>query len=90
MGNANTPPSATRRSEKQPCPNHPNEPKLGYLEAHADADRRIKRREQQWRCGRCGLWVWAEFMVDMSGAMTESWWRRLERDRKRKEKANAR
>lgn len=69
-----------------PCPNHPDEPKLGYLAACEDADKRIKRREQQWKCGRCGLWVWGEFMVNMEGAISEGWFKRVCRAADRKAK----
>jgi hypothetical protein len=37
---------------------HRPEPKLGYREWHADADRRIKRGQKQRRCPACKLWVW--------------------------------
>lgn len=53
------------------CPNHPDEPALGYLAACDDAAQRLKRRERQLRCGRCGLWIWEEFLVDRAGAMTQ-------------------
>lgn len=59
--------------ERARCQNHPDEPRLGYIHASIDAEERIKRREQQWKCGRCGLWVWGEFMVDMTGAVSEGW-----------------
>ncbi len=45
------------------CPAH-NEPELGYLEWHADAAQRGKRREQQRRCKLCLLWVWEEHYID--------------------------
>ncbi len=31
---------------------------LGYLEWHADAERRTKRGERQQRCPKCGLYYW--------------------------------
>ena len=64
-------------SPSETCPNHPKEPQLSYLQAHADADRRLKRHEQQVRCGRCGLWIWREFMTNLEGAITEGQWRRI-------------
>lgn len=70
-------------SDATPCPNHPNEPKLGYLSACADAERRLKRREQQWKCGRCGLWVWGEFMVDMKGSASEAMIARRQKEAER-------
>lgn len=47
------------------CELHPNEPRLGYLQAHADAEARMKRGERQVRCEQCGLWVWSEFMTNI-------------------------
>lgn len=61
------------------CAAHPDEPQLGYIAACADADTRLKRREHQVRCGRCGLWVWAAFMIDLTGALTEHQYRQFVR-----------
>lgn len=40
------------------------EPDLGYIQWHADADRRHKAGERQLWCGACGKWVWEEHVSD--------------------------
>jgi len=64
--------------EKSQCPNHPNEPHLPYLAACEDAERRLKRREEQWRCGLCDRWVWSEFFIanPKGSILREGWWKR--------------
>ena len=34
--------------------------RMGYLSAHADADRRMKAGERQTRCRVCGRYFWAD------------------------------
>jgi len=34
--------------------------KLGYMQAHYDARRRLKRGERQVRCPGCGRWKWQD------------------------------
>ncbi len=46
-----------KRTPKQLCSTcKPSD--LSYLEAHHDAQQRIKRGERQSRCPECGLWRW--------------------------------
>jgi hypothetical protein len=45
------------------CPAH-NEPALGYLQWHYDAERRGKAGERQRKCLLCGLWIWEEHYTD--------------------------
>lgn len=40
---------------------HREQPAMGYLQWHEDADRRLAAGEQQHRCHACGLYIWAEF-----------------------------
>ena len=35
------------------------DPELGYLEFHADAERRLERGEEPVMCKRCDRWRWA-------------------------------
>jgi hypothetical protein len=65
------------------CSNHPDEPQLGYLQAYADAQERLKHREEQWHCGLCNRWVWSEFFVAFKGGVyREKWWnQKLEKER---------
>jgi hypothetical protein len=57
------------------CRNHPRSPSLGYLQACADADARLRRREIQWLCGKCSRWIWSEFMTNFDGAISEHQWK---------------
>jgi hypothetical protein len=34
------------------------EPDLGYMQWHADAERRHRAGERQLWCGMCGKWIW--------------------------------
>ena len=51
-------------------PPHPPQrcqaPRFGYLAAHADADRRIKRGEQQFFCKTCERWKWRDQLCKRS------------------------
>ena len=42
------------------CP-HRTPPRLPYMASHADARRRMKRKESQRKCPVCGLWIWGEY-----------------------------
>ena len=33
---------------------------MGYLEAHWDGQKRLKRGEKQIQCKHCGLWIWED------------------------------
>lgn len=37
---------------------------LGYLQAHADAERRIKRGERQVFCKTCQKWRWPDELCE--------------------------
>ena len=43
----------------EPCAHHIKR-ELGYLQWHADANRRAKRGESQTQCRTCGRWLWAD------------------------------
>jgi hypothetical protein len=40
---------------------HRKLPELGYVQAHADAQERIRRGEKQLRCFTCGKYVWQSY-----------------------------
>lgn len=40
---------------------HREQPAMGYLQWHEDADQRLAAGEQQHRCHVCGLYIWSEF-----------------------------
>ena len=40
---------------------HREQPEMGYVRWHEDADRRLAACEQQHRCRACGLYIWSEF-----------------------------
>jgi hypothetical protein len=40
---------------------HRKLPELGHVQAHADAQERIRRGEKQLRCFTCGKYVWQSY-----------------------------
>lgn len=42
--------------DPKPCAHKRDD--LGYVQAHIDAERRLKRGERQSQCPRCGAWLW--------------------------------
>ena len=35
------------------------QPKLGYMQAHYDAEQRMERGEKQFKCPECNLYHWS-------------------------------
>lgn len=40
-------------------------PRLGYMQGHADADRRMAEGQEQTYCKTCGRWQWPEFICPL-------------------------
>lgn len=40
---------------------HGEQPDMGYVQWHEDADRRIKAGQKQRQCRACGRFIWAEY-----------------------------
>ena len=54
------------------CPAH-DAPTLGYLAASDDAEQRLKRRECQYRCLLCNLWIWGQHYTDRDAMGMNCW-----------------
>lgn len=44
-------------AKRKKCKRHKPD-KLSYLQAFADADRRLKNKERQIQCNICKFWFW--------------------------------
>lgn len=65
---------ATRRSPARhgsACA-HREQPAMGYVQWHEDADQRLAAGEQQFRCRACGLFIWSEFWKSPNSELSNS------------------